>query len=623
MNETQIKTTAKNWYTLGRNFLPEFDSLAFAQTAGKSHAFAYEVAGNKVDISLIVDPTIDTAYVDLYESRIAISAKYFSRELYVNRYGKSGAVDTEALAISLINGSVIHEALHIYYTAKDGAVTMPEAVTSTYKGRDTVEKYGMANTCTAFNIIEDIFIEENCPKKVAVWLQACSDILFSRENLDREWDLTQLDDFMNLAICWKNKENRDHVAFENFSPTQLTLLKKAAIKYRTYHSLRTRLDIAMDFLNTFEIEAGEGGDGEDGPESESDETEGTGKATSESSESEGEGTGGGKPADTTATPDASEEMREALDATEDPSEAVAEAIAKELKETAEEITTEESATEKYKEEGHYEITWKKLVEKDITETELYKYSTSNPKTEINFKFLKNLQAIRTANRTPGAARKSGSVMIKSRLTRIATDGKIFAKNDSTRNTLKRIEVIINVDFSGSTSGPVIDNELGAAKAMSQVLRQAGIAHSVYGHTAIGSGDVPFLFHIFSYDMEVTNPNFEERFVMATKISLSQNFDGVIIKRLGEKFTGRNGKQFLINLSDGEPAAPGYSGYVADKHTQEEIESLRAKGIGVFAISVVSGVVSGNDRIYGKDFNIDGSRNTNSQFQKLIEKIAKG
>ena len=122
-------------------------------------------------------------------------------------------------------------------------------------------------------------------------------------------------------------------------------------------------------------------------------------------------------------------------------------------------------------------------------------------------------------------------------------------------------------------------------------------------------------------MEKTNHDFDARFEAAEYVQLAENFDGVVINRLGEKFTEKQGSKFLINLSDGIPAAPGYYSSEATKHTKQEVKNLRDKGIGVFAISVVSGVVHQNDKLYGADFNIDGSKNTDSQFQKLIIKLA--
>jgi nitric oxide reductase activation protein len=121
-------------------------------------------------------------------------------------------------------------------------------------------------------------------------------------------------------------------------------------------------------------------------------------------------------------------------------------------------------------------------------------------------------------------------------------------------------------------------------------------------------------------MEETNQDWEGRFEKATKMRLAENYDGVVMERLQQKFTNRNAQKYIINLSDGSPAGPGYHGRAADAHTKHEIDNARKRGIGVFAISVVRHVVEANNRIYGHSFNIDGSKNTAAQFRTLIGKL---
>ena len=133
MNQSEIKQYSKEWYTLGRNFLPEFDNIAFARVAGQSTSFCYEVAGIKEPISVRVSDSCPTAYVDLSKNQIFISANYFNPDLYTKRYGAEGQIETEKLAIALINGSVIHEALHIKYTVIPDGHTIPDALKLTRK----------------------------------------------------------------------------------------------------------------------------------------------------------------------------------------------------------------------------------------------------------------------------------------------------------------------------------------------------------------------------------------------------------------------------------------------------------------------------------------------------------
>ncbi len=601
MNANEIKEYSENWYTLGRSFLPEFNSPRFATIAGEANSFVYQVAPRAEGIIIKVVNGISTAYVDLAKGEIAISSKYFSNELYAERYDEDGKSKVAELAIALINGSVIHEALHVKHTT----FTTIKAAVETHKEFETFKKhFGMKVLCTAFNIIEDLYIEQRVNARHETWLQATSDILFQESDLDDiENPMTDLEDYLNLAIMFKNKELRSNAKFELFSEDATKALDHVVNSRRVMH-IAERIETTYDFLRAFEGESSEGdGEGEPSEDEDGEAGEGGGKAE------RGEG-------------EIPEALKKILDEIDEMSEEELEALAEEIEETSKEISEEAKTDKTFRSRGS-EAYWKILKERDVMRmpTRISGYDHIKPINAVDVNFLKELVAKRTLNRTPGAARTRGSVMVKSRLTRIATDGKIFAKRDTERFTLKRIEVIINIDFSGSTSGYVIDNEVGCAMEMSKTLRAARIAHSVYAHTSgPDSRSQPLLIHIFSHDMEETNQNWDERFAKAAKLELAENYDGVVMEALQEKFTDRGGSKYIINLSDGSPAGPGYHGRAADDHTRSEIEKARKRGIGVFAISVVSGVVVANDRIYGSQFNVDGSKNTAAQFRTLIGKL---
>src|SRR5690606_26466086 len=315
-----------------------------------------------------------------------------------------------------------------------------------------------------------------------------------------------------------------------------------------------------------------------------------------------------------------ESMKRILDEVDGPTGDVLER-AKRLLEGA--ASTVAATTSKFKSEG--DIRWVDPTEADVMDLPVRSIRVW-PTVSQDYGFMRDLVAMRTINRVPGEARDRGSVMVKTRLHRIATDGKIYAKYDADRQRAFRIEIIILIDFSGSTSGKTINAEVGAAKEISKVLRSANIAHSVYGHTSHERHEegryieTPLLFHIFSHDMSQTNTDWEARFERARTVYLSENYDGVILDKLGEKFTGRRAARYIINLSDGRPAAPGYSGHDANEHTRRMINKLREHGIGVFAISVVKSVVVDNDRIYGSDYNLDASRDLPSQFRGLVKRL---
>lgn len=588
--ESEIREYSQDWYTMGRNFLPEFETPQFSRIAGNSTTFAYNVnPKNEGTIQIRLAKNIDTAYVDLASQTIFISEKYFSSELYNERYDSPEKI--EELAIALINGSTIHESLHILHTENRGMGTIPEILALHTDFYTYQKEYGINLLSTIFNVTEDLYIDSQVSKRLEQWLQNRAEILFPEDSLNEmEVNGMDLNSIINLMIYYKNKAIRNNDQFDYLDPEIMDIIKELTngIFKGQYYRIGLTFKL-VDLLPEFSSdESGDGEAGEDGEKSE---------------------IGGEIP----------DELKSLLASIDSLSDDDFEKIASEISEESAEIAESENPLE-----SHGGIEWKKLLEEDVLKMGIGTYGTYRmkriePTSEINFSFLKELQAIRTLNRTIGQARTRGSVMVKSRLTRIATDGKIFAKMDTEKNTLRRIEVIINVDFSASTMGSVINNELGAAKEMSKVLKSARIAHSVYGHTSRDS-DIPLLIHIFSYDMKTTNPDWKIRFEKAEYIALSENFDGVVIKELQNKFTGKNAMRYIVNLSDGYPQAPGYTGTRASDHTTVVIEQTRKLGIGVFAISVVESVVYSNDRIYGKENNIDGSRNVNAQFRSLIRKL---
>lgn len=602
MTETKaienLREYSQEWYTLGRSFLPEFLTPQFARIAGNSASLAYSInPNNDGQITIKLSPNCETAYVDLSTKTIYISEKYFSSELYTGRFGEDTKA-IEELAIALINGSTVHESLHIKFTENRGDGQIPDILKMSTRYYEMKRTYGSNLICTVFNIAEDLYIDSMVPKGLAQWLQNRAEILFPESELDSiGLPETNLADAVNLMIRYKNKATRSNDQFEGLPDGVLEIMEKLSSGRHLTQLTRVQLSFDLVVLLPFEYT----GDDEEG---ESGEKESESGANAEKGEAE-----------------VSEELKQILSQIEKMESDEFERIANEIEGESKEVAKSEMKTESFG-----SLTWKKLIEEDVLRLSHSTYGgvdvTIEPTSEINFNFLKELQAIRTLNRTVGQARTRGSVLVKSRLTRIATDGKIFAKLDTERRTLKRIEVIINIDYSASTRGSVINNEVGAAKEMSRILKSARIAHSVYGHTS-KNGDIPLLFHVFSYDMKTTNFDWDARFDAAEKVTLSENYDGVVIERLQEKFTGKNATRYIINLSDGQPCGPGYAGSLAANHTQVVIGQTRKLGIGVFAISVVGGVVYSNDRIYGHEFNIDGSANVNVQFRNLIRKLVGG
>lgn len=619
MNEKQIskiRVQTRDWYTIGRDLLPEFGTESFYRFAAQSAALVYSFSAlrSNVDRTVTISVSKDTpsAYIDLATDSIVLSASFFVAETYEKIAGAEDRI--EDLAIAVINGAVVHETLHAVYTTTKTGIEDTLYANEPFLGstREMFAKYGKNIVCAAFNVMEDLYIEARTPEKLRQWIEATDDFFFSEAEAERQLAEYEEDavNGLNLAILYKNVHLRDY-------PILSTLPKDAAaaielvleLAAEKTNIIQQRVELTYDFLNAFEVDESEGGEGESGDEdSESESGTGSGKAVSGKPGS-GEGSLPGSVA---------EALEKALD---EMSDEELERLDEIIREESERIAEEEKDIKEYGD--IYKVSWKKVLEVDVLNNDYAApWSNIDPTTTVNYGFLKELKAIRTLNRTPGAARTSGSVMPKQRLTRIATDGKIFAKADSSRQQLARIEVIINVDLSGSTSGSVANNELGSAMEISKVLREAGIAHSVYGHTS-KNRRTPYLIHIFSFQMKQNNSDWDRRFEAARRIRLEENFDGPVQEVLATKFTERKAERYIINLSDGTPCAPDYSGSVANEHTREVVEKIRKSGTKVFSISVVRGVVPMNDRIYGREYNINASMNVAGQFRKLIQRIVGG
>ena len=623
MNKEQMVEISKKWYIF--DSLPAFDSDAFSSAAASSAVFVWDIAKKEIDerfngnVKLVVDKNVPTAYINLKDGTIGISASFFTKELYEKKFGKMNAMQMAFLAVALINGCIVHESLHAAITS-NSVRDMKNFVLSPYYS-PTIDKlesiFTIQELVTAYNIFEDLYIENHVSERLESFLQVASDFFFTENDVKELAEQIRtkrtVQGMLNLAILYKNKNLRNMDEFEELlSEEQLEILHHAATLRGKTNSVKA-LSLSREYLLTLK-------DLKEEEIEESEESKESGSSDEDSEQNENsddqydiDSRDSSETFETTGKEFSEIETEEISD--EDLNE-----INDSFDRTLDEVNKENKENHEFVED-YRRATWKNLEEVDVLD---YEKEKSLPYLKIeetgrDYSFLQELLAKRTLNRVPGRARNRGSVMVKSRMTRIATDGKIFAKNETEKRTLKRAEIIINVDLSGSTYGSVGNTELTVAYEMSKALRKARIAHSVYGHTSKGVY-IPLLIHIFSYDMKTTNTDLERRFKVAEKIRLRENYDGVIFTALREKFTGKNAEKYIISLSDGIPHSPTYMGSPAANHTKKEIETTRKQGIAVFSISVVSSVVYSNDSIYGKKFNINGSVNLGREFKKLLSRI---
>lgn len=601
MERKEIVERASNWYDWSRCFVPSLGTREFSEFAGQSNVFTYSLNPRLNRVAIKVDPESETAYVNLEKQDIYLSARFFVPEMYLARFGEDLTDDEAArVAISVINGCVIHEANHLRLTPKYSINTM-EISPITYS---LIERYGKKLVFNVFNIIEDLYIDSHTPEKLVNWLQAALSTLiptsFLDEIRDKPMDLKKA---LNLAISFKNPESRGDDLFQSLPGEALQVLKEATQLDKD--KIELRLQLTARFLVAIEdlIEGGENGN-DDGSDPENDNDDDSGPEMDLPTEQ--------------AVGEGARALEAATDAAKKMKKADMEAVAKESKRV-------DSETSHTPGRGVGRVFWNEMIEVDIKNLDLFRsYKTIHPDNEVDFRFLRDLVASRTKNRSPGRATNRGPVMVKQRLTRIATDGKIFAKNDSTKRTGRRIEIIILVDLSGSTHGQTVNREVGAAREISRALTESNIANAVYGHTSIGPyrNNNPLLIHVTSHDMQITTPDHGKRFERLTHFKdLSENYDGVALQEINKKFTNREATRYIIVLSDGKPTnGTTYDGLGAIDHTMTVVESIRRKGTTIFSMSVVESVVHDNNQIYGREFNIDTSHNLRGQFKKLIQKI---
>lgn len=181
---------------------------------------------------------------------------------------------------------------------------------------------------------------------------------------------------------------------------------------------------------------------------------------------------------------------------------------------------------------------------------------------------------------------------------IRDDGKCFYKNRLPKS--QELAVAVCVDESGSMCA---NNRATAARAASIVLynfcTELGIPVMVYGHTADekGYGSV----QLQSYAEFDGSYDKNDKYRLMDISARSNNRDGYALKYMYQKLSKRpEDTKILFMISDGQPAASGYSGSSAENDMKAIRQEYTRKGIITFAAAI------GNDkenieRIYKEGF----------------------
>lgn len=589
MDANQIQKTIKSWYALTKSTLPEIDSEEFGNFTrgiagivkstlnyGRKHEGAFPIVSFSSEIP--------TAGCDIENRKIFMPTWYYSKE-GLKQIG-SDDIEPTSKSLACLNGSLCHEVLHLNHTT----IAM-RAVP--------------ANARDIFNIVEDIYIEHFAPPQFARFLEAKNSIYFTaskfEEAISRFAETKSLEDFANCFVFFKNGEfltlanvrrigGLKSIAFVD------TLVKIFGIDDR--RECHERLAYAKEIVAHFP--------GEESASSSPDYTSGTGEERKEGVEAQKAfKKAGGKKAEMAiaAASKASHAIRaevESLKAKAE-TEEIEKGFARHMR------SARIVELEQFGSYGSYAGGW--TFDENLVDASFARY----------------LKAIRTVNTAPGVAQPRGSMIVNTRLSRIASDGKIFSNRQVTDNRHGQMEVLIVMDMSGSTSNIVTTKSGKAAQIVELItsagysafkaLRAANIATTLFIHSG---GDHPEIGRSLVYNMPGMKRSDEAFKKQVSKVACRQNYDGVVYEKLAGEFTKRIGKKVMIVLSDGVPEAPDYNGSAAAAHTREVCKKLRKDGIAVICLSVGSKwVADKNAAIYGSEWTIDAENDPQDAIRKIV------
>ena len=614
----EILKSTKRWYW-GGGSVPPAASPQFNRFCGGSMSLVYQTGDGTVrsnvrngKISYGIGE-YSSAYCDISKNAIRLPEWYLKSADVAKLLGIEEDNDTRFFSLVLLNGSTVHETLHLVYSQEPE--DMLYEVNRQMKIR-TDKRPNRKAAMFVYNILEDLYIESFAQSKLAISnsLVNKNDLLFPEEHFNMAKEKfnneDNLENLFGLLVFYKKASFRMDKIWTTL-PEVVTNALRIASYMRSGRSERVSCDIraewivnVLEALDEYDDKDGGGTTGEDG-----DESIPGGDAGSEMSVEFA----------TTLEKLVAENKRERL-------------------ETASEKMEAEEKKEKF-EEGRNEAVSRVSglsfntgagvpnIQK-FDSIDQYPSSSKNsfPRqlpARKDWGFMRLLKSLRTENRVPGEPRARGNSMVASRLYRIATDSKIMAYNDLTvKKPQGEVEVVILIDASGSMGGSgtsLFAKVTAVARDIFEALRHSNIPTVVYGHTSVSGRVKPSLVKAAAYRMNSRDTaDAKKAFADFSRIRLYENFDGYAISEAAKAFSNRPSRKVFISLSDGTPCGTNYSGSEADNHTKDEIKKLRDTGILVFCMSLVPAVMRSNSRIYGETYNIDASKNVQGQFEKLVQ-----
>ena len=603
-----MKTTEiQKWYLKGE-YVPGLNSTAFAKFAAHGYALIASVNVTANTYSYIIDPTSPTAYFDRANHEIALPAWYFVED-GVSQYSKSLTKKFDALA--LINGSTVHETLHGNYThyLMTDAIEMVKGLLGG-KSNDKV-------VSLALNIVEDLFIESRpMSKKNHQWIDAKNDLLFNDDIVAKALEQLDADNPVTiLAVlpAYKRPACREKLA-EVLSDEVVRNLKHACLPVD--YNEHDRMKIAYELIKALHLEDVDAtptmGDGSSDV-SDGEKTDGT-----ESLPEPGKGIDGGYGEE-------GEEIRKAIENNSKSIMKMKKAFEKEARREIEKATIAKDVDES----GKVLDNLAKSLRTVEVEQICYDATRTLPEIALSNRFATMLKRMRTVLPQRGRGKESGARIDPLRLHQIAIDNKVFSTRTIDRSANNdKVEIIILVDASGSMGSPAIGvdgytgslfrKSIGVTHKIFKALLNTGVSTKVFAHTSYGEYDFPELIKIVDGSTKL----FDKKFRLSLTINKRENLDGIIINEIVKNYFSDDSRvrKVLLVLSDGAPQSPNYSGFTGKAHTITAIENARKNNVSVYALSLISRVVDGNNEIYGKNYNVDASGDLDKAMTELVTRL---
>lgn len=175
------------------------------------------------------------------------------------------------------------------------------------------------------------------------------------------------------------------------------------------------------------------------------------------------------------------------------------------------------------------------------------------------------------------------------------DGKVFYKNNLP-NEIPKIAVGLLLDESGSMScGDRSTYARAAAIILYDFCQSLGIPIMVYGHSTSGRG-----VSLYSY-AEFDSIDRDDKYRLMDISARASNRDGAALRFVAEQLSKRTEEvRLLMLVSDGQPAASGYSGTAAEEDLRGIKQEYKRKGI-LFVAAAIGDDKQNIERIYGDSF----------------------